>query len=199
MSDPTSKNGSGGGSVKRRFGEVDLSDEGESLDLAMPALEEAPEPKPRKPSIAKPSLLQDEQWDEDGLDDEVPAMAPPPAQAQARPEVQKLRRPAMPPREARPEPEAPAPEAAPEPEAGKRRAASVRVSRVDRPGRSHARGIKIVLIVLGVLALIAGGAYGFLKWRESVEAEEQAQLDALDQGSLDRLKSDALRKERLGP
>jgi uncharacterized protein HemX len=68
----------------------------------------------------------------------------------------------------------------------------------DQPKTNWGKLIKISLIVVVAAGAIGGGVFGFIKWRESVKAEEQAQLDALDQGSLDRLKADALKKERLG-
>jgi len=66
------------------------------------------------------------------------------------------------------------------------------------PRRSYAREIKIALIAILALGLLGGGTYGFLKWREGVRLAEEAQLRALDQGSLDSLKNDSLNKGKLG-
>lgn len=67
------------------------------------------------------------------------------------------------------------------------------------PPRSYAREIKILAIVLAILAVIAGAIVGFVKWRESVREETAAELDRLDQGSLDALKEQAVRKDKLAP
>jgi hypothetical protein len=67
------------------------------------------------------------------------------------------------------------------------------------PKKSYAREIKIALIVVGILVVIAGTVLGIIHWRQSAEAEKQAELNRLNQQSLDSLKDDTLKKEKYGP
>ena len=64
------------------------------------------------------------------------------------------------------------------------------------PRSSFARKIKIALIVLLVLAAIGGGVFGFLKWRESVEADEAAEKAKIENSSRDSLMDDSFKKEK---
>jgi hypothetical protein len=63
--------------------------------------------------------------------------------------------------------------------------------------RSYAKEIKIALIVIICLAIVGGGVYGFLKWREGVAAEEQAEKDLLNSQSLDSLRDAAVKNDAI--
>jgi hypothetical protein len=97
---------------------------------------------------------------------------------------------------ARPKPAAPAEPAAPA--RAQARPRPPRPEEPPEPKRSYAKEIKIALIVLVCLGLIGGGVFGFLKWREGVRLAEEAQMNALNKGSLDSLKNDSLNKGKLG-
>ncbi len=189
------------------FGAVDLEPGADAPALEIDQSAKAARPKP---AIKKPALLQDEQWDDQGwAAGEAPAGAPGPAapaatapNAQARPAAAPAPK-AGPPAEgsaaAGPATAAAAsaqsqPAAEPAPKEGP----FVRVSRVETPSRDWGPIIKIALITILAAGLIGGGVWGFLKWQESAEAEEQAELEALDQGSLDSRKEQVLKKEKLG-
>lgn len=179
------------------FGAVDLDSGADAPALELDQSAKAAKPKP---AIKKPSLLQDEQWDDQGwAEGEAAAAAP---NAQARPAAAPAPK-AGPPAEgsAAASPAAaaaadaqPQPAAAPAPKEGP----FVRVSRAETPSRDWGPIIKIALIAILAAGLIGGGVWGFLKWQESAQAEQQAELEALDQGSLDSLKEQALKKEKLG-
>lgn len=64
------------------------------------------------------------------------------------------------------------------------------------PRRSYAREIKIALLVLLILAVVGGGVYGFLKWRESVDAEKAALREQIDSASRESLMDDTIKKEK---
>ena len=64
------------------------------------------------------------------------------------------------------------------------------------PKRSYGRQIKIILIIVLALAAIGGGIYGFLKWRESVEAAEAAEKAKIESSSRDSLMDDTFKKEK---
>ena len=184
------------------FGEIDLGggDSGD-LDLAeAPAAAEAsvesePAPAPRKPVIKKPSIMQDEVWD----DPEEQLASPPSPQpapaarqaAPAQPAPQKVRR--VDPNKA--PPDEPIAEPAPEPEAPPQAGPFVRVTMASKPSRDWGKAIKIMLIVVVALGVIGGGIFGYMKWQDSKKADEQAHLDSLNQVSLDSLKNDAVKKD----
>jgi hypothetical protein len=154
------------------FGEIDLGDEGESLDLAVERPKKQ-DPAPARPAGAAPAAARGAPK---GIQITPPG-ARPPAEGQA----------------ARPRPAPAEDQPAPRP-----RTRPPRPEAEHEPKRSHAREIKIGLIVALCLGVIGGGVYGFLRWREGVKQAEEAQLKQLDQGSLDSLKNDALNKEKLG-
>ena len=194
----------GGANPPPAFGEVDLGAGSEGGDLELESAQPAEAPKPKKPAIKKPALLQDEDYDDDGWAEGKQAQKPaePPA-AEAKPagDKMKVRRATpggAPPSPADAQAEAPAAEQAAEPAVPvEREGPSIRVSSA-APPKDWGPAIKILLIAILAVGLIGGGIFGYLKWKESAEAEEQAQLNALDQGSLDALKKEALRKEQLG-
>ncbi len=64
---------------------------------------------------------------------------------------------------------------------------------VSRPRRSYKRQIKIAAIVLTIVALLGGAAFGIAKWRASSEAQRQAEHKRLNLRSLDSIKDQALR------
>jgi hypothetical protein len=64
------------------------------------------------------------------------------------------------------------------------------------PRRSYARQIKIALIVLLVLATVGAGVFGFLKWRESVDAKNAALQEQINSSSRESLMDDKIKKER---
>jgi hypothetical protein len=64
------------------------------------------------------------------------------------------------------------------------------------PKRSYGRQIKIFLLVVLILAAIGGGIYGFIKWRESVEAAEAAEKAKIESSSRDSLMDDTFKKEK---
>jgi hypothetical protein len=64
---------------------------------------------------------------------------------------------------------------------------------------SSGKWVKWVVIVLAVLAVIGGGVYGVLKWREAAERQRLEELARLNQGSLDSLKDQAMKKEGVSP
>jgi hypothetical protein len=72
-----------------------------------------------------------------------------------------------------------------------------RYAPVEAPRRSYKKEITIAAIVLVVAGVIAGGVYGFMRWRESSQSEHKAKMQALDKSSLDSLKSQAM-KQNLG-
>jgi hypothetical protein len=187
------------------FGEIDLEgDDDGSLDLATGAARELPKqeysldeltdlptaPKTRtaSPTGQPPTDRKGKIQDKGGAPAQPRASAAttpaPQAQPQARPRPAPPQAPAKVPEQADgprpPRPRRPAPEQPPE------------------PRRSYAREIKIALLVIAGLGLIGGGVFGFLKWREGVRQAEEEQLRALDQGSLDSLRNDALTKGKLG-
>lgn len=179
------------------FGEIDLGAGGDGSDLEL----DAPAEPKKKPAIPKPALLQDEDYDDDGwAEGKKPAQQAPAVEKPAG-EQMKVRRaapgapagaPAAAPDAGKPAEAAPAP-----PPPAEREGPSIRVAPIG-PRRDWGPIIKIALIVILAAGLIGGGIFGFLKWRDSVAADEQAQLDAMNQGSLDALKKEALRKEQLG-
>ena len=81
---------------------------------------------------------------------------------------------------------------------GKRRKLKVSAEK-GRPiaRRSYAKEIKIAIIVIICLAIVGGGVYGFLKWREGVAAEEQAEKDHLNSQSLDSLRDAAVKNDAI--
>jgi hypothetical protein len=97
---------------------------------------------------------------------------------------------------AQPKPAAPAEPAAPA--RAQARPRPPRPEEPPEPKRSYAKEIKIAVIVIVCLGLIGGGVFGFLKWREGVRLAEEAQMNALNKGSLDSLKNDSLNKGKLG-
>jgi uncharacterized protein HemX len=74
---------------------------------------------------------------------------------------------------------------------------SIRVHSADEG--SSGKWMKWVVIVLAALAVIAGGVYGILKWREAAEQQRLEELAKLNQGSLDSLKDQAMKKEGVSP
>jgi hypothetical protein len=183
------------------FGAIDLES---GTDAPALELDESAKPAKPKPAIKKPALLQEEQWDDQGWAEGEAAGAATAPNAQARPAADPAAA-----ANAQPQPAAatapkegpaaaadaqPQPAAAPAPKEGP----FVRVSRAETSSRDWGPIIKIALIAILAAGLIGGGVWGFLKWQESAEAEEQAELEALDQGSLDSLKEQALKKEKLG-
>ncbi len=201
---------SGAGAQQQKppdFGAIDLESGADAPDLE---IDQSAKPAKPKPAIKKPALLQDEQWDdEDWAEDDAgtgsaaagspPAAAP---NAQARSAAESAPK-AGPPAEGS-APAVPATAAAanaqsqaaaaPAPKEGP----FVRVSRAEPSRRDWGPFLKIALIAILAAGLIGAGIWGFLKWQESAEAEEQAELEALDQGSLDSLKEQALKKKKLG-
>ncbi len=194
------------GSYGTGFGEIDLGGDTQTpeLDLA--------EPPPKKPSLATPALLQDEQWDDDGWANDQPGMAPVVPDApvtkpsrpekneeakneKAKPQPQKLRKAVLPPKgKSAIEQEQQTPQPTPQEKEGP----FIRVSGPDRPKRDWGPVIKWTSIIVIAAACIAGAIIGYSKWRQGVQAKEQAQLDALNQGSLQSLKSKAVKKGKLG-
>ncbi|MBW2703282.1 MAG: hypothetical protein JRF33_20875 [Deltaproteobacteria bacterium] len=69
---------------------------------------------------------------------------------------------------------------------------------VQRPPRSYKKPILIALVVLIGLGAIAGGVFGVMHYLDNAESEKQAELDALNQGSLDSLKQQAVTKGQHG-
>ncbi|HOX45251.1 MAG TPA: hypothetical protein PK668_16770 [Myxococcota bacterium] len=140
-----------------------------------------------------------QEYEADELVDLPTAKKPPPASrrvpinygtaAKAQPEGEE--RPA-----ARSKPAAPAEPAAPA--RAQARPRPPRPEEPPEPKRSYAREIKIAILVIVCLGLIGGGVYGFLEWREGVRLAEEAQMNALNKGSLDSLKNDSLNKGKLG-
>jgi len=65
-------------------------------------------------------------------------------------------------------------------------------------GRSYAREFKIMGMALLLLLVIAGGVFGFMKWRESTAAQAQAERDRLNSQSLDSLRDQAVKKDKYG-
>ncbi|HUU03338.1 MAG TPA: hypothetical protein VM425_18030 [Myxococcota bacterium] len=64
---------------------------------------------------------------------------------------------------------------------------------VSRPRRSYKRQIKIAAIVLAIVALVGGAAFGIAKWRASSEAQRLAEQKRMNLRSLDSIKDQALR------
>ncbi len=64
------------------------------------------------------------------------------------------------------------------------------------PKRSHARETKILLLILLAVVVVAAGVYGFLKWRESVDAEKAALKEQIDSASREALMDDTIKKEK---
>jgi hypothetical protein len=189
------------------FGEIDLGGDSQTpeLDLA--------EPAPKKPKIAKPAILQDEQWEDDGWANDQPGMAPlEPRQATSseqpttqsshkdsdkpKPQLQQLRKAALPPKEAgKPVPEQESTQPKPPRE---KEGPFIRVSAPPRPKKNWGPLIKWTTIIVVIAGCIAGAIIGYSKWQQSQKAKEQAQLDALNQGSLQSLKREAVKKGKLG-
>ena len=69
---------------------------------------------------------------------------------------------------------------------------------IQRPPRSYKKPILIALAVLMGLGVIAGGVFGVMHYLDKAAAEKQAELDALNQGSLDSLKQQAVTKGHHG-
>jgi uncharacterized protein HemX len=93
---------------------------------------------------------------------------------------------------------APAPESQPSAARPQHKGANPRYSPVAAPRRSYKKELTIAAICLVVAGLIGGAIYGFIQWRQAAQSEHEAQMKALDQSSLDSLKSQALKKEKFG-
>lgn len=56
------------------------------------------------------------------------------------------------------------------------------------------RGAKLAIAAVVVLAVVAAGIFALVRWLESERLTQAAEMQAMDQGSLDALKSQAARK-----
>lgn len=68
---------------------------------------------------------------------------------------------------------------------------------VSSPPLVSSKTLKLFLLVALVLAILAGGVFGFLKWREHVRQQEIQEKENLDSRSLDSLRDQALRTDGL--
>jgi len=69
---------------------------------------------------------------------------------------------------------------------------------IQLPRRSYKKPILITLLVLVVLGALGGGVYGVMQYMKNAEAEKQAELDQLNQGSLDSMKQQAVNQGQQG-
>ena len=175
------------------FGEIDLSADGTDTGGTPQASTEGP-----------PSGYDEVDFGGEGDEDPIPNMS---AEKSNKPKAQKVRRPGV----GKPPPGQKAIDQMPSSMADlgqdetvlrgdrpKRERIRREAPPLQLPPRSYKKTILVALFVLVGLGVIAGGVFGVMHYLDKAAAETQAELDALNQGSLDSLKQQAVTKGQHG-